>query len=147
MRVTPMLHERRSHRRAEKILLQHVLKNVSRSFYLSLSVLPGAMRKQLSLAYLFCRAADTIADTQLFPRCERLQTLQAFRRQFLQDRPSFDDLEQIKAAMLHSELRRKIINYFTICLIVSMCLRSSRRLTDDLYANSFSLLPTVWKWI
>ncbi len=104
---TSLLHERRSHRRAEKILLQHVLKNVSRSFYLSLSVLPGAMRKQVSLAYLFCRAADTIADTQLFPRCQRFQTLQAFRRQFLQDRPSFDDLEQIKAAMLPQRVKKE----------------------------------------
>src|SRR5712691_8452965 len=104
---TSLLHERRSHRRAEKILLRHVLKNVSRSFYLSLSVLPGAMRKQLSLAYLFCRAADTIADTQLFPRCQRFQTLQAFRRQFLQDRPSFDDLEQIKAAMLPQRVKKE----------------------------------------
>ena len=104
---TSLLHERRSHRRAEKILLRHVLKNVSRSFYLSLSVLPGAMRKQVSLAYLFCRAADTIADTQLFPRCQRFQTLQAFRRQFLQDRPSFDDLEQIKAAMLPQRVKKE----------------------------------------
>src|SRR5438093_1595764 len=56
---TSLLHERRSHRRAEKILLQHVLKNVSRSFYLSLSVLPGAMRKQVSLTYLPGKTAST----------------------------------------------------------------------------------------
>lgn len=97
---TSLLHDRCSHRQTEKILLQHVLKNVSRSFYLSLTVLPGSVRKQVSLAYLFCRAADTIADTQLFPRCQRFQTLQAFRRQFLLDHPSFDNLEQLKSAIL-----------------------------------------------
>lgn len=104
---SPPLPPRRSHRRAEKILLQYILKNVSRSFYLSLSVLPGPLRKQVSLAYLFCRAADTIADTQLFPRCQRFQTLQVFRRQFLLDHPSFDDLEQLQAAMLPQQARQE----------------------------------------
>jgi len=95
-----LLHDRRSYRRAEKVLLQRILKNVSRSFYLSLSVLPGSVRKQVSLAYLFCRTADTIADTPLFPRCQRFQILQTFRRQFVLHRPSLTDLEQLQAAML-----------------------------------------------
>ena len=104
---TLLLHERPSHRREGRILLQNILRNVSRSFYLSLSVLPGSVRKQVSLAYLFCRVADTIADTQLFPRCKRLQTLRAFRRQFLLDRPSFDDLAQFQATMLPQRARKE----------------------------------------
>lgn len=97
---TSWLSDRRSHRWTEQTLLQHILKKVSRSFYLSLRVLPYSVRKQVSLAYLFCRTADTIADTQLFPRSQRLQILQAFRKQFLLDCPSFDDLERLQAAML-----------------------------------------------
>src|SRR5882672_4967475 len=92
---TLLLHDRHSHQWTEKVLLQHILKNVSRSFYLSLRVLPSSVRKQVSLAYLFCRAADTIADTPIFPRSQRLQILQTFRKQFLLDTPSFDDLDQL----------------------------------------------------
>lgn len=40
-----------------------ILRSVSRSFYLSLRVLPGPLRDPLSLAYLLARATDTIADT------------------------------------------------------------------------------------
>ncbi len=39
-----------------------LLKDVSRSFYLSLRLLPCAVRGSLSLAYLLARASDTIAD-------------------------------------------------------------------------------------
>lgn len=45
--------------------LDALLKQVSRSFYLSLAVLPRAVRPQVSIAYLIARAADTIADTRL----------------------------------------------------------------------------------
>jgi farnesyl-diphosphate farnesyltransferase len=96
---TLLQHDRPQHHLAEKVILQHILKNVSRSFYLSLRVLPGSVRKQVSLAYLFCRVADTIADTSIFPRCQRLQILRAFRKQFLLDTPSFDDLKQLQAAL------------------------------------------------
>ena len=85
---------------AEKVVLQRILKNVSRSFYLSLRVLPDAVRKQVSLAYLFCRAADTIADTPAFPQCQRLPMLQIFRKQFVLDTPCFEDLQQLHTALL-----------------------------------------------
>jgi len=77
----------------QKVLLKRILKNVSRSFYLSLRVLPGSVRKQVGLAYLFCRVADTIADTSILPRCRRLQILQTFRKQFLLHHPSHEELK------------------------------------------------------
>ena len=40
-----------------------LLAAVSRSFYLSLRVLPGPVRHPLSLSYLLARATDTVADT------------------------------------------------------------------------------------
>ncbi len=40
-----------------------VLREVSRSFYLSIRWLPGPMRDPVTLAYLLARASDTIADT------------------------------------------------------------------------------------
>lgn len=55
--------------------LDAVLKETSRSFYLSLVALPRSVRGQLSLAYLVARAADTIADTEALPRERRRELL------------------------------------------------------------------------
>ena len=104
---TLLLQDRHLCQGAEKVLLQHILKNVSRSFYLSLRVLPGSVRKQVSLAYLFCRVADTIADTSIFPRCQRLQILQAFRKQFLLNHPSCEDLKQLQAVLFSQRARQE----------------------------------------
>lgn len=62
--------------------LQTILKGVSRSFYLSLALLPKRVRGPISLAFLACKAADTIADTRLIPKSERLKLLDAYREMF-----------------------------------------------------------------
>ena len=56
-----------------------LLRRVSRSFYLSLAVLPGSVRPTIGLAYLFARASDTIADTRLIDRAARIAHLEALR--------------------------------------------------------------------
>src|SRR6478752_2877900 len=55
-----------------------LLAAVSRSFYLSLRVLPKPVRMPLSLSYLLARAADTIADVPVRPAQERLALLADF---------------------------------------------------------------------
>lgn len=65
-------------------LLTTLLKNVSRSFYLTLRALPPAIRPQIGLAYLLARATDTIADTELVPAAERLAALRAFKARILE---------------------------------------------------------------
>ena len=87
MVASTWLQRRRKSRPEEAILIRKILKNVSRSFHLSLIVLPRPVRRQMGLAYLFCRAADTIADTRLLPPHERLPALHAFRAQFQEDSP------------------------------------------------------------
>ncbi|GGH08231.1 phytoene/squalene synthase family protein [Silvibacterium dinghuense] len=62
-------------------LLGPLLKGVSRSFYLTLSILPAGMRDPVGLAYLLARAADTIADTALIAPGKRLELLLSLRRQ------------------------------------------------------------------
>ena len=47
--------------------LKNLLKATSRSFYLTLRVLPAAVRPQIGLAYLLARTTDTIADTEIVP--------------------------------------------------------------------------------
>jgi len=59
------------------------LKQTSRSFYLTLRVLPAAVRPQIGLAYLLARTTDTIADTELIPLAQRLDALQKFRERIL----------------------------------------------------------------
>jgi farnesyl-diphosphate farnesyltransferase len=60
-------------------LLTRLLKDVSRSFYLTLSILPAAVRPQIGLAYLLARTSDTIADTAIVPVEKRLEALAFFR--------------------------------------------------------------------
>src|SRR5579862_2443033 len=60
-------------------LLGTLLKNVSRSFYLTLRVLPRGLREPVGLAYLLARAADTVADTQLIAPAQRLNLLLTLR--------------------------------------------------------------------
>jgi farnesyl-diphosphate farnesyltransferase len=62
-------------------LLGTLLKGVSRSFYLTLRVLPAGMRDPVGLAYLLARAADTIADTSLIDPERRLALLLDLRAQ------------------------------------------------------------------
>ena len=62
--------------------VKDLLKRVSRSMYLSLSVLPEPVRDAMGLGYLFCRAADTIADTRLVPLEKRRKTLDEFGAAF-----------------------------------------------------------------
>src|SRR5881396_1071680 len=64
-------------------LLTDLLKQVSRSFYRTMRVLPSAIRPQISVAYLLARTTDTLADTQIVAPAERLQALQALRERIL----------------------------------------------------------------
>jgi farnesyl-diphosphate farnesyltransferase len=59
-----MIINTRAMREAEAMIL---LKRVSRSFYLSVRLLPAPMRRGVCIGYLLARASDTIADTQENP--------------------------------------------------------------------------------
>jgi len=60
-----------------------LLKATSRSFYLTLRVLPSRVRRQIGLAYLLARTTDTIADTEIVPLADRLAALQRLRERIL----------------------------------------------------------------
>ena len=63
-----------------KQLRGSILRHVSRSFYLSIRLLPIPLRDPIALAYLLARATDTIADTadvDAALRLERLRDLAA----------------------------------------------------------------------
>lgn len=51
--------------------LMRLLRDVSRSFYLSIRLLPSPLRRPVALGYLLARATDTMADTTGLPHAER----------------------------------------------------------------------------
>ncbi len=58
----------------------NVLKGVSRSFYITLRLLPSPMRPGASLGYLLARTSDTLADTATTSIEARLSCLDQLRR-------------------------------------------------------------------
>ncbi len=80
-------------------LLRDLLKQVSRLFYTTLVVVPADVRDQVSLAYLFARAADTIADTELIDRPRRLDLLGQLKAQFVSDQFAWTQIREIQQAV------------------------------------------------
>src|SRR5437773_10758170 len=58
-----------------RVLRTAILRSVSRSFYLSVRLLPAQLREPVALAYLLARATDTVADTTQIPGTVRMETL------------------------------------------------------------------------
>ncbi len=84
----------------ERFVLRDVLRRVSRSFYLTLAVLPSCVSKQVGLAYLFARAADTIADAGHMDSHARVTLLRRFKRQFVRERCEWEDIVAIQAMLV-----------------------------------------------
>lgn len=80
-------------------LLRDLLKQVSRLFYTTLVVVPADVRDQVSLGYLFARAADTIADTELIERSRRLDLLGQLKAQFVSDQIAWPQVQAIQQAV------------------------------------------------
>ena len=58
---------------------RRLLQGVSRSFDLSIRLLPGVLREPVGLAYLLARTTDTVADTTALPASRRLALLEALQ--------------------------------------------------------------------
>src|SRR5947209_5395214 len=92
-----------------------ILASVSRSFYLSIRLLPKKLRDPVSLGYLLARASDTIADTTEVPidlRTEKLRLLargiqgEALGNAIVDLSVSLAPLQKNKAECARSEERR-----------------------------------------
>ncbi len=64
----------------------------SRSFFLTLRVLPRQVRRSIGLLYLLARVADTIADSKVGDAATLLDTLNAWNEATQQDHSSAPDL-------------------------------------------------------
>jgi len=90
--------------------LKDLLRQTSRSFYLTLRVLPAAVRPQIGLAYLLARTTDTIADTEILPVAQRLDALQKLRDRILGQSSAplnFGELAQSQASPAERSLFEK----------------------------------------
>jgi farnesyl-diphosphate farnesyltransferase len=88
-----------------------LLRANSRSFYLTLRVLPAPVRPQIGLAYLLARTTDTIADTEILPVGERLASLQRLRERILNQSSAplnFTDLAKQQASPSEAVLLERV---------------------------------------
>ncbi|MBL9139865.1 MAG: squalene/phytoene synthase family protein [Verrucomicrobiales bacterium] len=76
-------------------LLTDLLREVSRSFYITLRVLPGPVRPQIGVAYLLARATDTVADSEAVPVEDRLRSLEELRDRIVGGREVAVDFSHI----------------------------------------------------
>ena len=80
-------------------LVGNLLKSVSRSFYLSLRLLPSPMRPAASLGYLLARTSDTLADTSSAPLAVRQQSLTEFSQSLLTRHASIEWSSELTKAV------------------------------------------------
>ena len=117
-------------------LLGDLLSRVSRSFYLTLAVLPISVRTQVGLAYLFARAADTITDTDLIKQSERVIHLKNFQKLFTLDTIDWEIVHSIQFALVsHQALpaERILLERLEDCFQVYLeCDLSDRTRINDL---------------
>src|SRR5436190_554570 len=99
-------------------LRRSILARVSRSFYLSIRLLPKKLRDPVSLGYLLARASDTIADTAELPvelRTEKLQLLaRGIQGEALGD--GIVDLSASLAPLQTNKSERALIEALQSCL-------------------------------
>lgn len=121
-------------------LLQTILKRVSRSFYLTLAVLPRAVRSQVGLAYLFARAADTIADSGELDHETRLRCLRQFKAQFINKQDHKTNIQSIQSLVVSPQRNpseRLLLEELSRCFdLYETLIREDQQLIAE-------LLPTI----
>ena len=73
--------------------LDQLLERTSRTFALSIPLLPEPTRREVTLAYLLFRIADTFEDAARWPREQRIAALEDFAR--LLDDPTSEAVERL----------------------------------------------------
>jgi len=121
--------------KGNKALLGDLLKATSRSFYLTLRVLPARVRPQIGMAYLLARTADTIADTEIIPVMQRREMLNKLRERILgyTSRPlDLGELAQRQGSPAEKSLLEKIEDALSLLKTLS---RDDLALVRDVLAT------------
>ena len=75
-----------------------LLRGVSRSFYLTIRLLPAALQGPIAVGYLLARATDTVADTTVLPASERLALLHGLAQAIQSPAGSLQALQPLLSA-------------------------------------------------
>ena len=118
--------------------LNELLKETSRSLYLSARFLPAPVRAAFATAYLLCRYADTIADTSLLPPEQRLEWILLFPA--LAEHPDPDKIHKLVQAILPS-----VTNNSEAKLLHNLpaCAQAFAKLTPDLQQATREVVRAV----
>src|SRR3954452_8754029 len=103
-----------------------LLRSVSRSFYLSIRLLPRRLREPVGVAYLLARATDTLADSSGVPIPMRKENLRILSSA-IQDGASDECIAELQhsfAPLQENDSERNLI------LLLSQCLDRLRRLDE-----------------
>ena len=122
-------------------LRSSILRSVSRSFYITIRLLPRKLREPVGLAYLVARATDTVADTAEVPALVRAETLSNLRS-VIQDEASQNvivNLVNSFAPLQTNEAERKLIE------ALPDCFEELTRLDADDREDISSLLGKITK--
>ncbi|OQW33652.1 MAG: squalene synthase [Nitrospira sp. SG-bin1] len=93
-------------------------------------MVPENVRDQVGLAYLFARAADTIADTELIDRSRRLGFLNRLRTQFLGDQideAQIRTIQQVVGPLQHHSAERILLERLDECFRIFLDFSSDDR--------------------
>jgi farnesyl-diphosphate farnesyltransferase len=103
---------------SEKKLCGPVLRSVSRSFYLSVRILPRRLRGPVALGYLLARASDAIADTTDLRAGLRAEKLRSVARAIQDEtaRDAISDLGESFAPSQKNESESQLIKSLPACL-------------------------------
>jgi farnesyl-diphosphate farnesyltransferase len=101
-----------------KELRRSVLRSVSRSFYLSVRILPRRLRNPVALGYLLARASDAIADTTELRADLRAEKLRRVARAIRDEtaRDGMADLGESFAPLQKNQSERELIKSLPACL-------------------------------
>jgi farnesyl-diphosphate farnesyltransferase len=96
---------------------REILPAVSRTFALSIKVLPGALGQAVNCAYLLCRIADTIEDEPLLPAPEKAALFDRMLECF-DDPASADALPALSAHMAGEPAHLRLIHNADLVFVV-----------------------------
>lgn len=98
--------------------MQALLRGVSRSFFLSIRLLPASLRRPIALAYLLARAADTLADVSALPVAERTGHLACLSAAVDGRVPSSGDVAGLRSVLApdHDPQERLLLACLPQCL-------------------------------
>lgn len=90
--------------------IEALLEETSRSFFLTLKVLPSKVRAQIGLLYLLARIADTIADSDEGDAGQRLHVLTLYNQRVQGQSQSLPDFESLANIQKNPSERKLLLN-------------------------------------